>query len=97
MIVASTPTTIIARTQSIVSSVVAGRMRGAWRCCAIAPTTPNTAKAASAAMKAGNSASGEMPANHIIVVVVSPITLPVPPAFAAATMDTKNPMPTFPW
>jgi hypothetical protein len=48
-------------------------------------------------MKAGNSARGETPANHIIVVVVSPMTLPLPPAFAAATMDAKNPMPTFSW
>jgi hypothetical protein len=36
-----------------------------------------------------STASGETPLIHIIVVVVSPITLPAPPAFEAATIATR--------
>jgi hypothetical protein len=42
-----------------------------------------------AAMYASNTASGDTPSIHIIVVVVSPTTLPDPPAFDAATIAAR--------
>ena len=41
-------------------------------------------------MNAGANCKGLIPLIHIIVVVVSPITLPAPPALAAATMAAWN-------
>ena len=41
------------------------------------------------AMKASSTSVGGMPAIHIMVVVVSPTTLPAPPAFEAATMAAR--------
>ena len=40
-------------------------------------------------MKASSTSSGWTPAIHIIVVVVSPTTLPAPPALDAATMAAR--------
>ena len=45
--------------------------------------------ATTAAMYAGSTSSGLTPAIHIIVVVVSPTTLPEPPAFDAATIPAR--------
>jgi hypothetical protein len=42
-----------------------------------------------AATYASRTASGETPAIHIIVVVVSPMTLPAPPALDAATIAAR--------
>ncbi len=42
-----------------------------------------------AAMKASSTSSGLTPSIHIIVVVVSPTTLPEPPAFEAATIAAR--------
>ena len=43
-------------------------------------------------MIASNTRAGEIPAIHIMVVVVSPRTLHAPPALDAATMAARNPM-----
>ena len=40
-------------------------------------------------MIASKTTTGEMPAIHIMVVVVSPTTLQAPPAFAAATIAAR--------
>jgi hypothetical protein len=40
-------------------------------------------------MNASSTSTGEIPAIHIIVVVVSPITLPAPPVFEAATIAAR--------
>ena len=45
--------------------------------------------AAPAATNASSTSSGSTPSIHIIVVVVSPTTLPEPPAFDAATMAAR--------
>ena len=45
--------------------------------------------AAPAATHASSTCSGSTPSIHIIVVVVSPTTLPEPPAFDAATMAAR--------
>jgi hypothetical protein len=42
-----------------------------------------------AAVKASSTASGLTPSIHIMVVVVSPTTLPEPPALEAATIAAK--------
>ena len=57
-------------------------------CCRDA-TVPKTTRAVAEPMYAGSTASGLVPSIHIIVVVVSPSTLPAPPALAAATMAAR--------
>ena len=41
-----------------------------------------------------STSSGDTPCSHIKVVVVSPMTLPAPPAFAEATMAARKPTET---
>ena len=48
-----------------------------------------TSSAAVAAMNAGSTAVAATPSIHIIVVVVSPTTLPDPPALEAATIAAR--------
>jgi len=62
---------------------------GAWRCCCRAAGNPKTASAMTAATWACSTAAGATPLIHIIVVVVSPMTLPEPPALEAATMAAR--------
>ena len=50
---------------------------------------PQMTTAVPEAMKASSTSSGEMPAIHIMVVVVSPTTLPEPPALEAATIAAR--------
>ena len=50
---------------------------------------PKITIATLAATKASSTLSGLTPSIHIIVVVVSPTTLPEPPAFEAATMAAR--------
>ncbi len=45
---------------------------------------------------ASTTSSADTPSIHIIVVVVSPTTLPAPPALLAATSAARNPMWTLP-
>ena len=53
---------------------------------------PKIAKAITAGRIASATASGLTPSIHIMVVVVSPTTLPAPPALAAATIAARKPM-----
>ena len=62
---------------------------GKYLCCVIAAGIPKTINAVAAGMIASNTCSGETPAIHIIVVVVSPNTLHAPPAFEAPTIAAK--------
>ena len=64
-------------------------MIGAKRCCARAACTAKTRKATTAASRRAARPTGATPLIHIIVVVVSPITLPAPPALAAATIAAR--------
>jgi hypothetical protein len=57
---------------------------------------PKMKIATAAATNASSTLSGLTPSIHIIVVVVSPTTLPDPPAFEAATIAARYPMCTFP-
>ncbi len=57
---------------------------------------PNTTSATPAATYACTTSSGSTPSIHIIVVVVSPTTLPEPPALDAATMAARKPTCTLP-
>ena len=57
---------------------------------------PNSTSATPEPMNASSTSSGSMPAIHIIVVVVSPTTLPAPPALEAATIAARKPMCTLP-
>ena len=50
---------------------------------------PNTRKPAVAADIGFGAESGLTPSIHIMVVVVSPTTLPEPPAFEAATIPAR--------
>src|SRR5690242_12611709 len=62
---------------------------GEYRCCCSEAGMPKITIAIDAAMYASSTDSGETPSIHIIVVVVSPTTLPEPPAFDAATMAAR--------
>jgi hypothetical protein len=61
-------------------------------CCCTAAGIPKINKAIAAPMIASKTRIGEIPAIHIIVVVVSPRTLHAPPAFEAATIAAINPI-----
>jgi hypothetical protein len=50
---------------------------------------PKTTSAMAEPMKPSSTSSGWTPAIHIMVVVVSPTTLPAPPPFDAATMAAR--------
>ena len=62
---------------------------GEKRCCRIAAGTAKIASATTAAIYASRTLSGLIPSIHIIVVVVSPTTLPAPPALEAATIAAR--------
>ena len=62
---------------------------GEYRCCWIAAGMPHTTSATLAATNASSTLSGLTPSIHIMVVVVSPTTLPEPPALEAATMAAR--------
>ena len=64
-------------------------MIGEWRCCVSAAGMPKTNRATPEPMKASSTWSGLTPAIHIMVVVVSPTTLPAPPPFEAATIAAR--------
>ena len=68
---------------------IAAAMIGECRCCVSAAGMPNTNRATPEPMKASSTWSGSTPAIHIIVVVVSPTTLPEPPPFEAATIAAR--------
>ena len=62
---------------------------GCNACCWRAAMTPKMSSATTEAMYASTTTRGEIPEIHIIVVVVSPTTLPDPPALDAATMPAR--------
>ena len=81
--------TIATRAQSMRPSTFASLMIGECRCCCSAAGMPKITIAAAAAMYASSTTSGLTPSIHIMVVVVSPTTLPEPPAFDAATIAAR--------
>ena len=64
-------------------------MIGEYLCCCNAAGMPKITIATLAATNASSTDSGLTPSIHIIVVVVSPTTLPEPPAFEAATIAAR--------
>ncbi len=62
---------------------------GCSACCCRAAMTPKIISATIAAIYASNTSRGGIPEIHIMVVVVSPTTLPDPPALDAATMPAR--------
>jgi hypothetical protein len=64
-------------------------MIGEYRVCWNEAGMPHTTSATNEAIVASSTAKGEMPLTHIIVVVVSPMTLPAPPALAQATSAAR--------
>src|SRR6266540_1290620 len=63
---------------------------GEYLCCLIAAGIPKTNNATDEALIAWNTWIGETPAIHIIVVVVSPITLQAPPALIGGDVIEKT-------
>src|SRR5688572_30686860 len=76
--------TIASRAQSTCTDSAESFMIGWKACCCLAAKYAKNAVAAKAATYASSTASGLTPSIHIIVVVVSPTTLPDPPALDAA-------------
>src|SRR5262245_45675741 len=81
--------TMPTRTQSTcmlaAASLTTGEQRSSCKTAGITHTTSATL----AAMKASSTSTGLTPSIHIIVVVVSPTTLPEPPALEAATIAAR--------
>jgi hypothetical protein len=78
--------TMAIRPQSNATCPVERASIGWYLCCCSDAGMPQTTSATPAATYACTTSSGLTPSIHIIVVVVSPTTLPEPPAFEAATM-----------
>ncbi len=77
------------RAHSMRSPLGASFTMGENFCCCMAAGMPKTTSATLAAMKASTTLKGLTPSIHIMVVVVSPTTLPEPPALEAATMPAR--------
>lgn len=86
--------TMPARPQSMGNGVATPALMGQRRYCCSAASGAKMANATNAATTARVTTKGDIPLIHIIVVVVSPTTLPAPPAFEAATMAARKLLPT---
>ncbi len=81
--------TMPTRAQSTRTPAGGSFMIGEYACCWRAAITPKIARAAPAPTNPSRTSSGSTPAIHIIVVVVSPTTLPEPPPLDAATIAAR--------
>ena len=81
--------TMATRTHSMRRPDGASLMIGEYLCCWNAAGMPKITIATLAATKASSTDNGLTPSIHIIVVVVSPTTLPEPPALEAATIAAR--------
>ena len=81
--------TTTTRGQSTVIPAGASFVIGEYRCCRMAAGIPKITMATPAGTNASSTSRGFTPSIHIIVVVVSPTTLPEPPALEAATMAAR--------
>ena len=85
----STQSTTKTRAQSTFVPLSGSAWMGAYFCCMIESGMAKIRKAVAEPIVASITSKGLTPAIHIMVVVVSPTTLPAPPALDAAMMPAR--------